>query len=164
MRVRQTSRRPMRRGPTSNRGRTCSRCLAPRRNGRGHLQRHGLRLACPSLRQSRRRLMLVPAWDFVVDGSNSAHFATLLVDVPSSHHSTIYQFASDSFAWLAMAQLAAVILQAIVPGYRARCLVDRKPRLTIPKANRLKEPGSGVALVTLSVRESAVRPLPQVHT
>jgi apolipoprotein N-acyltransferase len=97
-------------------------------------------------------LMLIPAWDFVVDGiwhghiaimravedgfsiaraakngfltvtddrgrilgevsSSSAPFATLLVEVPAAHNSTVYQLLSDWFAWVAIALLALAVLQ-----------------------------------------------------
>jgi apolipoprotein N-acyltransferase len=97
-------------------------------------------------------LMLVPAWDFVVDGSwhghialmrgvedgfsvaraakggfltvsddkghilgevasDSAPFATLLVDVPAEHSWTVYQLLGDWFAGLAIALLMLAVLQ-----------------------------------------------------
>jgi len=97
-------------------------------------------------------LMLVPGWDFVVDGSwhghiavmrgvedgfsiaraakngfltvsddrgrilgevssNSASFATLLVNVPALHSWTVYQSLGDSFASVAIALLAFAVLQ-----------------------------------------------------
>ena len=92
-------------------------------------------------------LMLVPAWDFVLDRfehghiavmrgvesgfsiaraarggfltvsdnrgrilaeteSNSAPFATLLVDVPAVHDTTLYLLLGDWFAWLTLATTA----------------------------------------------------------
>jgi apolipoprotein N-acyltransferase len=97
-------------------------------------------------------LMLVPAWDFVLDASwhghialmrgvengfsiaraakngfltvsddrgrilaetasNSAPFATLLVDVPTVHDTTLYLLLGDWFAWLAMAILLFTLLR-----------------------------------------------------
>lgn len=99
-------------------------------------------------------LMLVPAWDFVVDRSwhghiavmrgvedgfsiaraakrgfltvsdgrgrivgeamsNSAPFATLLVDVPAAHHGTLYQALGDWFAWVAIGLLVFVLVQLV---------------------------------------------------
>jgi apolipoprotein N-acyltransferase len=42
--------------------------------------------------------------------SGSAPFATLLVDVPSQHSSTVYQALGDWFAWVAIALLAIGLL------------------------------------------------------
>jgi len=99
-------------------------------------------------------LMLVPAWDFVVDRSWHGHiavmrgveggysiaraakggymtvsdwkgrivgeqpsdaavFSTLLVDVPSDHHWTVYQVLGDWFAWVSIALLVVVLLRLI---------------------------------------------------
>ena len=96
-------------------------------------------------------LLLVPAWDFVVDASWHGHialmrgvedgfsmaraakggfltvsdnrgrilgevrsgaapFATLLVDVPTEHSPTVYQYLGDWFAWVAMALLVLVLV------------------------------------------------------
>jgi apolipoprotein N-acyltransferase len=96
-------------------------------------------------------LLLVPAWDFVVDAawhghialmrgvedgfsiaraakggfltvsdnrgrilgevsSGSAPFATLLVDVPTQHSSTVYQYLGDWFAWVAMGMLVLMLV------------------------------------------------------
>jgi apolipoprotein N-acyltransferase len=106
-------------------------------------------------------LILVPGWDFVVDGSwhghvavmrgvedgfsiaraakngfltvsddrgrivgevssSSAPFATLLVDVPTAHSSTVYQVLGDWFAWVAIALLAFVLLQVVRLRTRAQ--------------------------------------------
>jgi apolipoprotein N-acyltransferase len=106
-------------------------------------------------------LILVPGWDFVVDGSwhghiavmrgvedgfsvaraakngfltvsddrgsivgevssSSAPFATLLVDVPTAHSSTVYQMLGDWFAWVAIALLAFVLLQVVRLRTRAQ--------------------------------------------
>lgn len=97
-------------------------------------------------------LMLVPAFDFVLDGaahghmaimrgvesgfaiaraakqgyltvsdnrgrilaetaSDAAPFATLLAEVPESHATTLYLWLGDWFAWLALAMLAATLVQ-----------------------------------------------------
>jgi apolipoprotein N-acyltransferase len=97
-------------------------------------------------------LMLVPAWDFVLDRwahghmavmrgvesgfsiaraakqgyltvsddrgrilaetlSDSAPFATLLVDVPAAHHRTAYLVLGDWFAWFCLAMLVFALLQ-----------------------------------------------------
>ena len=102
-------------------------------------------------------LMLVPAWDFVLDRfahghiavmrgvesgfsiaraarggyltvsdsrgrilaetqSDSAPFATLLVDVPPMHESTVYLLFGDWFAWLVLATFAVVLAQLRRPG------------------------------------------------
>lgn len=99
-------------------------------------------------------LMLVPAWDFVLDWiehghmaimrgvesgfgiaraarggslmvtdnrghilgetkSDSAPFATLLVDVPAIHDNTLYQLLGDWFAWLMLAALAFTLVQLV---------------------------------------------------
>ncbi len=99
-------------------------------------------------------LMLVPAWDFVVDAgwhghiavmrgvengfsiaraakkgfltvsdyqghivgeerSDAAPFATLLVDVPNTHHWTLYQVMGDWFAWVAIAVLLLVAVRIV---------------------------------------------------
>jgi apolipoprotein N-acyltransferase len=99
-------------------------------------------------------LMLVPAWDFVVDGSwhghiavmrgvedgfsiaraakngfltvsddrgrivgevssSSAPFATLLVNVPTTHSRTMYQVLGDWFAWVVIALLLFLLLQMV---------------------------------------------------
>jgi apolipoprotein N-acyltransferase len=42
--------------------------------------------------------------------SNSAPFATLLVDVPTQHSPTVYQYLGDWFAWVAMGLLAFVLI------------------------------------------------------
>jgi len=96
-------------------------------------------------------VMLVPAWDFVVDDawhghiaimrgvedgfsivrsakagfltvsdsrgrilsetrSSSAPFATLLANVPTEHHATLYQDFGDWFAWLALATLVVALV------------------------------------------------------
>jgi apolipoprotein N-acyltransferase len=99
-------------------------------------------------------LLLVPAWDFVVDRSwhghiavmrgvengfsiaraakngyltvsdnrgrvlgetrsDSAPFATLLVDVPASHRSTVYQVMGDWFAWVSIALFVFVLVRGM---------------------------------------------------
>jgi apolipoprotein N-acyltransferase len=45
--------------------------------------------------------------------SNSAPFATLLVNVPESHNLTVYQTMGDWFAWLAIALLVFVLLRLV---------------------------------------------------
>jgi apolipoprotein N-acyltransferase len=45
--------------------------------------------------------------------SSAAPFATLLVDMPTEHSWTAYQVLGDWFAWLAMALLLLVLLQAM---------------------------------------------------
>jgi apolipoprotein N-acyltransferase len=106
-------------------------------------------------------LLLVPAWDFVVDGawhghiaimrgvedglgiaraakngfltvsdnrgrivgevsSNSAPFASLLVDVPAAHSWTVYQFLGDWFPWAAIALLAFALIQVVRSRNRFR--------------------------------------------
>lgn len=44
--------------------------------------------------------------------SDSAPFATLLADVPTTHDSTLYMLLGDWFAWLALALLAVALIQA----------------------------------------------------
>jgi apolipoprotein N-acyltransferase len=99
-------------------------------------------------------LVLVPAWDFVVDRSwhghiaimrgvengfsiaraakngyltvsdnrgrilgetrsDSAPFATLLVDVPASHRATVYQLMGDWFAWVSIALFVFVLVRGM---------------------------------------------------
>lgn len=103
-------------------------------------------------------LLLVPAWDFVLDRfqhghiavmrgvedgfsiartakqgyltvsdsrgrilsetqSNSASFATLLVDVPAAHDKTIYLRFGDWFPWLAIAILVVALIQLMRSPY-----------------------------------------------
>lgn len=45
--------------------------------------------------------------------SNAAPFSTLLVDIPDTHHWTLYQSFGDWFAWVAVAALIAAISQAM---------------------------------------------------
>jgi apolipoprotein N-acyltransferase len=106
-------------------------------------------------------LMLVPGWDFVVDGSwhghiavmrgvengfsiaraaksgfltvsddrgrivgevssRSAPFATLLLDVPATHHWTVYQLLGDWFARVAIALLLSAMMQMVRLRLRAQ--------------------------------------------
>jgi apolipoprotein N-acyltransferase len=44
--------------------------------------------------------------------SSSAPFATLLVDVPTAHSGTLYQLLGDWFAWVTIALLVLVLVQA----------------------------------------------------
>ncbi|WP_260702894.1 apolipoprotein N-acyltransferase [Edaphobacter flagellatus] len=51
--------------------------------------------------------------------SNAAPFATLLVDVPSTHHATLYQLMGDWFAWLSIAVQTFAVVRVMLPGSRA---------------------------------------------
>jgi len=50
--------------------------------------------------------------------SNSAPFATLLVDVPAVHDNTIYLMFGDWFAWVVLATLGFTLVR--VMGSRVR--------------------------------------------
>jgi hypothetical protein len=47
--------------------------------------------------------------------SDSAPFAALLADVPTTHDSTLYMLLGDWFAWLALAVLAFALVQGVRP-------------------------------------------------
>jgi apolipoprotein N-acyltransferase len=47
--------------------------------------------------------------------SDSAHFATLVADVPTTHTTTIYLLLGDWFAWLALALLAFTLVRCFLP-------------------------------------------------
>jgi apolipoprotein N-acyltransferase len=120
-------------------------------------------------------LMLVPAWDFVVDGtwhghiaimrgvedgfsvaraakdgfltvsdsrgrivgevsSASAPFATLLVDVPAMHSSTLYQVWGDWFAWVAVALLVLCLLRILQLSLHSRQVVREKSPLFVSRS------------------------------
>lgn len=111
-------------------------------------------------------LMLVPAWDFVLDGflhghmavmrgvesgfgvvraakqgyltvsddrgrivaetaSDAATFATLLVEVPTTHDPTLYLRFGDWLAWLALAGLAVALVQLVRLRSESRPAVSR---------------------------------------
>jgi apolipoprotein N-acyltransferase len=53
--------------------------------------------------------------------SNSAHFATLLTDVPTTHDTTIYMLFGDWFAWLALALTVFTLVQWFQPVRRLTC-------------------------------------------
>jgi apolipoprotein N-acyltransferase len=44
---------------------------------------------------------------------SSAPFATLLVDVPTMHHWTVYQLLGDWFAWVAIELLVFAVVQMV---------------------------------------------------
>ncbi|HEX7835997.1 MAG TPA: nitrilase-related carbon-nitrogen hydrolase [Kofleriaceae bacterium] len=112
-------------------------------------------------------VMLVPAWDFVLDGffhghmavmrgvesgfgvvraakqgyltvsddrgrilaetaSDAAPFATLLVEVPTTHAPTLYLRLGDWFAWLALAGLAAALVQLARLRSKSRPAASRR--------------------------------------
>jgi apolipoprotein N-acyltransferase len=64
--------------------------------------------------------------------SRSAAFATLLVNVPTTHSWTVYQAWGDWFAWLAIAALAALLLQLLRLGLSPGGKAARKTNSSVP--------------------------------